>query len=251
MGPGSLPQLFARKNNLRILGIVAALKSEARSLTMLPIGADGLIWLNETTLLKVAGIGAKHALAASELLIAEGATALLSWGSAGALHPKLSPGNLILPKSVIASHKDVFPTDAAWHNRLVTRLTNRFEIYSEPLVQSPIVLASPMDKLDFFKKHDAIAVDMESGSVAEMASRANLPFMVIRAIADTSDMSIPASALNAIDEYGRLRPMRLLSSLARKPFDLVLLTRLSRSFRAARTTMEMVVRLAGNDFLAF
>ncbi len=251
MGPGSLPQLFARKNNLRILGIVAALKSEARTLTMLPIGADGLIWLNETTLLKVAGIGAKRALAASELLIAEGATALLSWGSGGALHPKLSPGNLILPKSVTASHKDVFPTDAAWRNRLVTRLTNRFEIYSEPLVQSPSVLASPMDKLDFFKKHDAIAVDMESGSVAEMASRANLPFMVIRAIADTSDMSIPASALNAIDEYGRLRPMRLLSSLARKPFDLVLLARLSRSFRAARTTLETVVRLAGNDFLAF
>lgn len=251
MGPGSLPQLFARKNNLRILGIVAALKSEARSLTMLPIGADGLIWLNETTLLKVAGIGAKRALAASEALIAEGATALLSWGSAGALHPKLSPGNLILPKSVIASQKDVFPTDAAWCNRLVTRLTNRFEIYSEPLVQSPSVLASPMDKLDFFKKHDAIAVDMESGSVAEMASRANLPFMVIRAIADTSDMTIPASALNAIDEYGRLRPMRLLSSLARKPFDLVLFARLSRSFRAARTTLETVVQLAGNDFLAF
>jgi hypothetical protein len=64
-------------------------------------------------------------------------------------------------------------------------------------------------------------------------------------------MTIPASALNAIDEYGRLRPRRLLSSLARKPFDLVLFARLSRSFRAARTTLETVVQLAGNDFLAF
>jgi adenosylhomocysteine nucleosidase len=218
---------------------------------MVPTGADGLVRLDGTTLLKVAGIGAKRALAASELLIAEGAAALLSWGSGGALHPKLSPGNLILPKSVIASQKDVFPTDADWHNRLVARLKNRLEIHSEPLAQSPSVLASPVEKLNFSNQNDAIAVDMESGSVAEMASRANLPFMAIRAIADTSDMAIPASALNAIDEYGRLRPMRLLSSLARKPSDLIPLARLGRSFRAARTTLETVARLAGNDLLAF
>ena len=218
---------------------------------MVPIGADGLVRLDGTTLLKIAGIGAKRALAASELLIAKGATVLLSWGSGGALHPKLSPGNLILPKSVIASQKDVFPTDADWHNRLVARLKNRLEIHSEPLAQSPSVLASPVEKLNFSNQNDAIAVDMESGSVAEMASRANLPFMAIRAIADTADMAIPTSALNAIDEYGRLRPMRLLSSLARRPSDLVPLARLSRSFRAARTTLETVVRLAGNDLLAF
>ncbi len=251
MGPGLPPQLFAHENNLRVLGIVAALQSEAQSLTMVSTGADGLVRLDGTTLLKVAGIGAKRALVASELLIAEGATALLSWGSGGALHPKLSPGNLIIPKSVIASQKDVFPTDADWHNRLVARLKNRLEIHSEPLAQSPSVLASPVEKLNFSNQNAAIAVDMESGSVAEMASRANLPFMAIRAIADTADMAIPASALNAIDEYGRLRPMRLLSSLARKPSDLVPLARLGRSFRAARTTLETVVRLAGHDFLAF
>ena len=218
---------------------------------MVPIGVDGLVRLDGTTLLKVAGIGAKRAFAASELLIAEGAAALLSWGSGGALHPKLSPGNLILPRSVIVSQKNVFPTDADWHNRLVARLKNHLEIHSEPLAQSPSVLTSPMEKFNFFNQNDAIAVDMESGSVAEIASRANLPFMAIRAIADTADMAIPVSALNAIDEHGGLRPMRLLSTLARKPSDLIPLARLSRSFRAARSTLETVARLAGNDFLAF
>ncbi|MGD8437087.1 MAG: hypothetical protein PVF10_04540 [Syntrophobacterales bacterium] len=249
--PGVKNQLFGTVINLRVLGIVAALKSEARSLTLVPMGADGLVRLDGTALLKVAGIGANRAFAASEALIAEGVSALLSWGSGGALHPKLSPGNLILPKSVIASQKNVFPTDADWRNRLVARLQNHLEIHSEPLAQSPSVLASPLEKSNFSNRNDAIAVDMESGSVAEMARRANLPFMVIRAIADTADMAIPASGLNAIDEYGRLRPMRLLNSLARKPSDLVPLARLSRSFRAARTTLETVVRLVGNDFLAF
>ena len=220
-------------------------------MTLVPIGADGLVRLDGTTLVKIAGIGADRAFAASESLIAEGVAALLSWGSGGALHPKLSPGNLVLPKSVIVSQKNVFPTDADWHNRLVARLQNHLEIHSEPLAQSPSVLTSSREKSNFSNHNDAIAVDMESGSVAEMANRANLPFMAIRAIADTADMAIPASALNAIDEYGRLRPMRLLSSLARKPSDLVPLARLSRSFRAARTTLETVVRLAGNDLLAF
>ena len=236
---------------MRVLGIVAALKSEAQSLTMVPRGADGLIRLDEITLLKVAGIGVKNAFAASELLIAEGAAALLSWGSAGALHPKLSAGNLILPKSVIASQKNVFHPDADWHKRLVVRLTNRLEIHSEPLAQSPSVLASPTEKFNFFNQNDAIAVDMESGSVAEMACRANLPFMAIRAIADPADMAIPASALNAIDEYGRLRPFHLLGSLLRRPADFLLLNQLRRNFTAARTTLTTVARLAGNDFLAF
>jgi hypothetical protein len=185
---------------------------------MVPTGADGLVRLDGTTLLKIAGIGAKRALAASELLIAEGATALLSWGSGGALHPKLSPGNLIIPKSVIASQKDVFPTDADWHNRLVARLKNRLEIHSEPLAQSPSVLASPVEKLNFSNQNAAIAVDMESGSVAEMASRANLPFMAIRAIADTADMAIPASALNAIELWRQWYDLPDTISL---PFNLV------------------------------
>jgi adenosylhomocysteine nucleosidase len=218
---------------------------------MVPIGADGLVRLDGTTLLKVAGIGAKNASAASEFLIAEGANALLSWGSGGALHPKLFPGNLILPTSVIASQNTVFSTDADWRTRLVSRLENRLEIFSEPLAQSPRVLASPMEKFNFSNQNRAIAVDMESGSVAEMASRANLPFMTIRAIADTADMAIPASALNAIDEYGRVRPLRLLGNLARRPSDLPSLARLSPSFRAARTTLKTVARLAGNDLLAF
>ena len=218
---------------------------------MVPTGADGLVRLDGTALLKVAGIGARCAFAASELLIAEGATALLSWGSGGALDPKLSSGHLIIPKSVISSQKNVFYTENDWHNRLVARLANRLEIHSEPLAQSPSVLASPTEKVNFFNQTDAIAVDMESGSVAEAAREASLPFMAIRAIADTADMAIPASGLNAIDEYGRVRPLRLLSSLARKPSDLVLLARLRRSFRAARTTLETVARLTGNDLLAF
>ena len=57
---------------------------EARSLANQPVTTGGVIQLPGGTLLKVAGIGAERAYAAAEMLIAEGAIALLSWGSGGA-----------------------------------------------------------------------------------------------------------------------------------------------------------------------
>jgi adenosylhomocysteine nucleosidase len=236
---------------LRLLGIVAALKSEARSLTKRPIPVGATARPHEAFVLKVAGIGAEQAYAAAEVLIAEGATALVSWGSGGALQPKLSAGNLVLPKTIIDLQERIHVTNEIWHERLSRRLTSHLAIYTEPLAQSPTVLTNPSEKFDFFKRNGAIAVDMESGSVAAAAERANLPFMAIRAIADTSDMAIPQSGLTAVDKHGGLRPFHLLGSLLRRPADLLLLNRLRRNFAAARSTLNTVARLAGNDLLAF
>lgn len=234
-----------------MLGIVAALRSEARSLGSLPLTASGLVQLSPSTLLYIAGMGAKQAQVAAEVLIGEHASALLSWGSAGALHSKLSPGNLILPKIVIYPQKGIFSTDDGWHNRLLTRLANQLEVYTEPLAQSLSPLKSREEKLDFVWQNQALAADMESASVAEAAARANLPFMAIRAIVDPLEQNIPASVLRAIDERGRFRPFHLLASLARRPVDFLILNQLRRNFIAARTTLTTVAQLVGDNFLAF
>ena len=234
-----------------MLGIVAALQTEARSLGSLPLTVSGLVQLSPSTLLYIAGMGAKQAQVGAEVLIRENASALLSWGSAGALHSKLSPGNLILPKMVIYPPKGIFSTDDGWHNRLLTRLANQLEVFTEPLAQSLTTLKSRAEKLDFVKQNQALAVDMESGSVAKAAVKANLPFMAIRAIADPLEQNIPASAFRAINERGRLRPFHLLASLARRPADFLILKELRRNFIAARITLTTVAQLVGDNFLAF
>jgi adenosylhomocysteine nucleosidase len=234
-----------------MLGIVAALQTEARSLGSLPVTASGPIQLSPSTLLYIAGMGAKQAQAAAEALIGENASALLSWGCAGALHSKLSPGNLILPQIIIYPQKGIFSTDNSWHKRLLTRLANQFEVYTEPLAQSLSALKSRAEKLDFVKQNQALAVDMESASVAEAAVEADLPFMAIRAIADPLEQNIPASVFRAINQKGRLRPFHLLAGLARRPADILILNQLRRNFHAARTTLTTVARLVGEDFLAF
>ena len=141
-----------------MLGIVAALQTEARSLGSVPAAASGLVQLSPSILLYIAGMGAKQAQVAAEVLIGEKASALLSWGSAGALHAKLSPGNVILPKTVIYPQKGTFFTDNGWHNRLLTRLATRLEVHTEPLAQSPSALKSRREKLDFVKQNQALAV---------------------------------------------------------------------------------------------
>ena len=234
-----------------MLGIVAALRSEARILGSLPLTASGLVQLSPSTLLYIAGMGAKQAQVAAEVLIGENASALLSWGSAGALHSKLSPGNLILPKIVIHPHKGIFSTDDGWHNRLLTRLANQLEVFTDPLAQSLSALKSREEKLYFVKQNQALAVDMESASVAEAAVKASLPFMAIRAIADPLEQNIPASVLRAIDESGRFHPFHLLGSLARRPADFLILNQLRRNFTAARTTLTTVAQLVRDGFLAF
>jgi adenosylhomocysteine nucleosidase len=234
-----------------MLGIVAALQTEARSLGNLPVTASGLVQLSPSTLLYIAGMGAKQAQVAAEVLIGKNASALLSWGSAGALHSRLSPGNLIIPQIIIYPQKGIFSTDNSWHNRLLTRCANQLEVYTEPLAQSPSALKSRAEKLDFVKQNQALAVDMESASVAEVAFKANLPFMAIRAIADPLEQNIPASVFRAINQKGRLRPLHLLASLARRPAEILVLNQLRRNFLAARTTLTTVAQLVGDDFLAF
>lgn len=231
---------------MRNLGIAAALKSEARTLATGPLPVNTAIQFTSNTLLWVSGLGATRARAAAESLLAEGATALLSWGSAGGLAASLLPGNLILPKTIISSGRSVFAVEAEWHERLSRLLSGYQAFHTGPLAESPTVLANPTEKKAFGKQYGAMAVDMESAAVAQVAGNAQVPFMVIRAVVDPIEMILPVSALQAIDEHGRVRPLSLMSGLLRNPAELFLLLRLSQNFRKALFTLETVAHLAGD-----
>src|SRR5208337_4157039 len=108
--------------SLRRLGIVVAMTAEARSLVREPTVTEGLIHLADGILVKLSGIGPRRAGEAAKNLLENGATALLSWGCAGALVPTLSPGSLVLPSSVIGADQSCYSSDPTWHGRLLNRL---------------------------------------------------------------------------------------------------------------------------------
>jgi adenosylhomocysteine nucleosidase len=199
--------------------------------------------------LKVSGMGPRRAALASRTLLENGATALLSWGSAGGLAPKLFPGNLILPKTVIASDQSLYHVETSWHQRLCNRLKGHVDFHTEPLVESTTVICTPAEKAVLFLQTGAIGVDMESGAVATVAQEARIPFMVVRAIADSADTTIPDSSLNSVDEFGRLSCLKLIQGLAVHPGELFTLVRIARNYRAAQRTLSIVARLTRYNLL--
>jgi adenosylhomocysteine nucleosidase len=250
MGPGALSEPAKQEIGLSHLGIIVAVTAEARTLTKEPIPKGELISLPAGAVLTVSGMGPRRAAMASRALLEKGATFLLSWGSAGGLAPKLSPGSLILPKTVIASDRSLYHVDAPWHQSLCNRLKGHLDFHTEPLVESAMVVRTPAEKVILFRETGAIGVDMESAAVAAVAQEARVPFMVVRAVADSTDTTIPDSVLNAVDEFGRLNFLKLIQGFAKAPTELLALVRIARNYRTAQRTLAAVARLAGNNLLA-
>ena len=231
------------------LGIVVAVTAEARSLSKQSIAKGELIRLPDGALVTISGMGRERAARASRTLLEGGASALLSWGSAGGLTSKLSPGTLILPETVIASNRSLYHVDATWHNSLCDRLRGLVGFYTDPLVESTTVVCTPAKKAILFRETGAIAVDMESAAVAAVAQKAGVPFVVVRVVADAVDTTIPESTLNAFDEFGRLSFPKLIQGFVQHPTELFALFRIGRNYRAAQKTLAAVARLTGNNLL--
>jgi len=229
------------------LGIIVGVPAEARSLVKNPIPKGELIRLPDGAMLTVSGMGPRRATMASRALLAKGATALLSWGSAGGLSPNLPPGSLILPKTVITSDRSVYHVDTSWHEGLCNRLKGHFNFHTDPLVESATVVCTPTEKAMLFQETGAIAVDMESAAVAAVAQEEQVPFIVVRAVADAMDTTIPQNTLNAFDVFGRQSFLKLIQGLVQHPTELFALLLIGRSSRAAQKTLAAVARLTGNN----
>jgi len=249
VGLGTLSEPVEQEVGLSHLGIIVAVTAEARSLIKEPIPNGEIINLPGGAMLIVSGIGPTRSAMASRALLEKGAAALLSWGSAGGLKPNLSPGSLILPKTVIASDRSLYHVDMPWHKSLCNRLKGHVDFCTEPLVESAMVVRTPAEKVALFRETGAIGVDMESAAVAAVAQEVQVPFMAVRAVADSTNTTIPEMTLNAVDGFGRLKFLKLIQGLAKDPTELLALVRIARNYRTAQRTLAAVARLTGKDLL--
>ncbi len=228
------------------LGVVTALPTEANCLTKYSYPLKKITTINET-LIMVSGIGSENATSAARELINNGATALVSWGTAGGLSEDLHPGDILLPDSVRLENDDnqQFRTDHDWQQRLINQIIPNLKPHKGLLLQAGEVITNIDQKSKLHYKTAAIAVDMESWSIAKIADQKKLPFLIIRSVVDTSHETIPLSAINSIDEFGQTNPASLTSSLIKNPRDIPKLIRLGKHFQQARKNLKQVSTLAG------
>jgi adenosylhomocysteine nucleosidase len=221
------------------LGILVGLASEARALAahLPPLGRLAIT-------IGVSGARLAGAERETERLIASGVTALLSFGLAGALATDLTPGALLLPDMVVTADGSRYPTDSAWRTRLMTMLGELTPLV-RPLLGVDLAVASAAEKAGLAQQTGAAAVDMESHVLARAARAAGLPFLVIRAVADTARTTLPPAALVGITAEGRTDLPAILRSLLRHPRQLPSLLRLGRDAAAGMTTLLGCARRGG------
>jgi adenosylhomocysteine nucleosidase len=218
-----------------VIGVITGLHAEARCLS----GLD----------LEVACSGARPGRARAEAarLLAYGAWGLVSFGLAAGLRSDLRPGDLVLATTVVLVDGRRLPSDAAWRCRLAAALAEAgVATRAGPVAGTDRLLASPGQKRALLEATGALAADMESHAVAELASAAARPFIVVRAISDAADQALPAAATRFLGPEGQIRPAALIGVIAR-PRELAELVRLGLQTRRALAALHRAARSAGGS----
>jgi adenosylhomocysteine nucleosidase len=235
---------------LSTAGVVAALDMEARSLRPMTRRRDGLFETGDGTLVAVSGMGCAAAVGAAGALVDAGATALVSWGMAGGLDPRLQAGAICLPSMVVSRDGPGFPTDLHWREILAAAIGQRFIVVSGRLFTSAVAIEDVAAKAAAFEETGAAAVDMESAGVAQIAALKKLPFVAVRAIVDTAGDTLPRAVMAAGAE-GRVRLARLILGIASSPREIAPLMRLAKRYRAATRALCAVARTGALAPLSF
>ncbi len=218
-------------------GIVTAMAVEALTLCTGRLPAGRVVTLDEGPLIILGGIGRDRASTAAASLVQAGADALISWGVASGLVPRMRPGTLVLPEQIISREGIVHRAAPELYHRACAALNGRFDHVGDSLAESRRVMRSRAEKRDLFRLTGAVAADMESAAVAEIAEAAGIPFLSVRVILDSLEIPLPGSALSAIDEYGTVRPARFMRGLAVRPWEIPGILRLALKFRRAKTAL--------------
>ncbi|MFZ2406573.1 MAG: phosphorylase [Methylobacter sp.] len=225
-----------------ITGIVVALPEELSTLTSKKIDKGCCVFITDTIVLAYSGAGANNARTASELLIAQGAARLISWGCAAALSETLKPGDLVLADTLIDAEGAQIGIRPDWHDRTQNLLSTTLKVHTGSLAESNGIVATGNDKKHLHSQTGAIALDMESIAVAKTALQNNLPFLAIRAIADPASMDLPKAINHSLNDEGDIVLVKLLAFIALHPAELPGLIKLGLHFNAAKNTLKLVAK---------
>ena len=136
---------------------------------------------------------------------------------------------------------------AAWHQRVNEQAKAAgLALLSEcTMAGSDIAVAGAMGKKALARSSGAVAVDMESHILAQIAARHGVPFLILRAIADPAERGIPAPALAGLGPDGETLPLAVVLKLLAAPWTLPALLRLARDSQAGLSTLKAAVSALG------
>ncbi len=197
--------------------------------------------INEHAIAIVCGMGEDNARHAAQLLVEQNITALVSWGTAGSLTDNVRSGDLILADSVVSESGESYHFDMAWNRQLAESLADKnLKIHHGKIAHAKNVLKTVKDKSDLNLVTHALAVDMESHSIAMIADKENLSCVSIRAVVDNASQNIPEAIIKNTDQFGRPALLSLFVSIVKQPGLISHLIQLGKGMNAATKTLTKV-----------
>jgi adenosylhomocysteine nucleosidase len=163
--------------------------------------------------------------------------AVLSFGIAGGLDPALGAGDLVVATRV-RGPRGAWRADLGWAAALARATGARLGV----VAGAAVVVADPAAKRNLRSATDALAVDLESEAAAAFAASRGLPFVALRAIADTAEEVLPRAAAVGLTADGRPAPGRVALALLRRPGDLPALVQVARRTREALAALERAAK---------
>ncbi len=144
----------------------------------------------------------------------QGVDTVILAGFAGALDPALKIGDVVKARGDLSSR-----------------------IYT-----ADVVISTPAEKAELFRRAGAPAVDMESSIVQTWAQSAGLSLVAIRVISDTAQDTLPTELAECIDDVGNVRSAALARKLAFGPSLMPKLVRLQKNSRIALDALAKAVK---------
>jgi hypothetical protein len=159
------------------------------------------------------------------------ANCLMSFGIAGALATHLRPGDVVISTEVVSDGYR-WTAEPAFQTRAAA-LAREIGAFEGVVFGASAILATEEEKSRARRDTGALAVDLESDVVARIASRAGIPFLVARTIADTACRELPPAALIPLSVAGTPDLARVFASVLRRPRQIANLVALARETRMA------------------
>jgi adenosylhomocysteine nucleosidase len=195
--------------------------------------------LGEGSLLALSGIGREAAAIAAQALVDAGAAALMTFGMAGGLDPALTPGSVVIPGEVLLADGIRYAASRGWREQVAAAVSPLRSVSAGNLLTSIHAIETPADKAAAFRATGAVAVDMESAAVAQIAVKHRLPFIAVRVIVDTAADMLPRAVV-AASLAGRVRLARLMGGLILAPREIPALLRLAKRHRIAMRSLQAI-----------
>ena len=136
---------------------------------------------------------------------------ILSAGFSGALLPGMKVGDIVMADSLVDMHGHELTVD------LHLPSDHQAGLHVGRILTSDEMVRTVDEKKQLAERHDAIAVDMESLAVAQVARETKTRFLAIRVISDDCSADLPPEVLSLVGDTGTMRLGAALGSVFKRP----------------------------------